>query len=97
MHERDDLAEQLVDLIDNAAAPLAFDEVVDRARLGEHAPHPRRARRLVAVAVVMAVVVGAGVLVVESRHTTRQDPARTDHVDLDDRNNRPTSPRPTET
>jgi photosystem II stability/assembly factor-like uncharacterized protein len=70
MHERDDLAEQLVELIDNAAAPLAFDEVVDRVELGSVAPRPRRARRLVAVAVVMAVVVGAGVLAVESRHTT---------------------------
>ena len=69
MTDHDDLAEQLADLIDGAAPPVAFEEVAARVPLDSNAP---RARRLVAVAVVLTVIVGAGALAVESRHPTNR-------------------------
>ena len=76
MHDRDDLAEQLVDLVDSSAPPIAFDEVVERARIGTSAPRPRRGGRFVAAGLAFALIAAAGVVGVTSRHAaTRRRPA----------------------
>src|SRR5260221_10080049 len=76
MHDQDDLAEQLADLIDSSAPPIAFDEIAERARIGASAPRPRRGGRFVAAGLAFALIAAAGVVAVTSRHAaTKRPPA----------------------
>jgi streptogramin lyase len=64
MNDRDDLAEQLADLIDNAAPPVAFEELVDRAESAVGGGTGfTRGRRVVLVATVLVLVIATVVVV----------------------------------